>query len=170
MQSQPECGQRKSIKFQIKKRVSKEEDKQQLKQGFINSLKDGEVRWKFWLEKLWRFSVFGIVKIGFRNHELIKIIMICMYIKPEVKKDDAAAMTTAINEAWELGESESCYLVKEIFLVREWAIFCWWTGFSRIRRVSHKVLGKGQRSPCLVRATSKIKWGGTFLERRGYRD
>ena len=33
--------------------------------------------------------------------------MICMYIKPEVKKDDAAAMTTAINEAWELGESES---------------------------------------------------------------
>lgn len=45
--------------------------------------------------------------------------MICMYIKPEVKNDDAAAMTTAINEAWELGESESCYLVREIFLVRE---------------------------------------------------
>ena len=45
--------------------------------------------------------------------------MICVYIKPEVKKDDAAAMTTAINEAWELGESESCYLVREIFLVRE---------------------------------------------------
>ena len=59
------------------------------------------------------------MKIGFRNHELIKIIMICVYIKPEVKKDDAAAMTTAINEAWELGESESCYLVREIFLVRE---------------------------------------------------
>ena len=45
--------------------------------------------------------------------------MIYVYIKPEVKKNDTTAMTAAINEAciWRL--HENCYLVREIFLVRE---------------------------------------------------
>ena len=45
--------------------------------------------------------------------------MIYVYIKPEVKKNDTTAMTAVINETciWRL--HENCYLVREIFLVRE---------------------------------------------------
>ena len=33
------------------------------------------------------------------NSQLIKVSMIYLYIKPEVKKNDTTAMTTTINEA-----------------------------------------------------------------------
>ena len=53
-----------------------------MKQGFPNSIKI----WKFYLEEFWPFNAFAILKIRFSNHRLIKISMIYLHIKPEVKK------------------------------------------------------------------------------------
>ena len=49
--------------------------------------------------------------------------MIYLYIKPEVKKSDTTAMTTALNDACIRLLHENCYLVRGIFLVWEMIIF-----------------------------------------------
>ena len=73
--------------------------------------------------------------------------MIYLYIRPEVKKNDTAAVTTAINEACIGGLQQNFWLVggEGIFLVQEMKkkIFCCWVGFSLIDRVSQKKLGEG---------------------------
>ena len=45
-------------------------------------------------------NVFFMLKTTFPRHQLIKISMICAYIKPEVKKNYTAAITIAKNEAF----------------------------------------------------------------------
>ena len=49
---------------------------------------------KFFLKKFWPFNVFDMPKIRLSNHQLIKISMIYLYIKPEIKINDATAMIT----------------------------------------------------------------------------
>ena len=49
----------------------------------------------------------------------IECSMIYLYIKPEVKKHDATAMITAVNETCIGGLYENDYLVSGIFLMRE---------------------------------------------------
>ena len=76
----------------MKKRVSKEENNQQLKQGSPNSIENleggegGRASLKFCFEAFWSFNVFDVAKLRFSSHQLIKINMICLYIKPEVKE------------------------------------------------------------------------------------
>ena len=70
---------------------------------------------KFCLKEFWSFNAFVMLQIRFSNPQLIKISMIYLYIKSEVKKNNTAAMTTAINEA--------VVLVRGIFLVWEMRIF-----------------------------------------------
>ena len=72
-----------------------------------------------------------MMQIRFSNPRLIKISMIYLYIKPEVKKkNDTAAMTTAINEA-SIGEGDFSGAGNENF-------FSYWTGLLPHRRVSPK--------------------------------
>ena len=61
---------------------------------FQIALKGGEGVWKCCLEEFLPFNAFVILTIRFSNHRLIKISMIYMYIKLEVKKNDTKAMTT----------------------------------------------------------------------------
>ena len=110
----------------MKKRVSKKENNQQLKQGSPNSIEKleggegGRASLKFFFEEFWSFNVFDVAKLRFSSHQLIKINMICLYIKPEVKKKhDATAMITAINETCIGVLYENDYLVSGIFLMRE---------------------------------------------------
>ena len=42
--------------------------------------------WACCLEEFWSFNVFDVAKLRFRSHQLIKISMIYLYIKPEVKR------------------------------------------------------------------------------------
>ena len=98
MQSQLEWGKRKFIKFEMKKGRSKEENK--LEQSFPNSTERWRRGWEFCLEEFWSFIAFTMLQIRFSNHRLIKISIIYLYKKPEVKKkNDTTAMTAAINEA-----------------------------------------------------------------------
>ena len=117
MQSELEWNQKKFIKFEVKKGGSKEENK--LKQGFQNSIERWRKGWEFCLEEFWPFIAFVMLQIRFTNHWLIRISMIYMYIKLEVKKNDTAVMTTAINEACIGWLHENCYLERQIFLVQE---------------------------------------------------
>ena len=75
------------------------------------ALKSAERGWKFYLEKFWPFSGFVILQIRFCNHQGIKISMIYMYIKPEVKK--------MIQQQW-CSYKWSLYYMK---------IGIWWGGF-----------------------------------------
>ena len=59
------------------------------------------------------------MQIRFSNHRLVKISMAYLYIKPEVKKYDTTAMTTAINEAC----AGNCYFVRGYFWCGKLAIF-----------------------------------------------
>ena len=52
------------------------------------------------MKEVWPFDAFVILKTTFSKHRLIKINMTCMYVNPEVKKNDTTAMTTAANEAY----------------------------------------------------------------------
>ena len=79
MQTQLEWGQKKFIKFEMKKGRSKEENK--LKQGFPNSTE----RWRTG-SKFWAFLAFIMLQIRFSSHRLIKISIIYLYTRPEVKK------------------------------------------------------------------------------------
>ena len=63
----------------------KERNKYQKKQGFPNSIERLK-KWKFWLGELWLFNAFVMLKRTFSKHQLIKISITCVYIKPESKK------------------------------------------------------------------------------------
>ena len=86
MQSQLEWGQKKLIKFEIKNGGSKEEIKQLLKQAFSNSIE----RWRGMCGNFaWRnfdHSMLVMLQIRLSNHRLIKISMIYVYTKLEVRK------------------------------------------------------------------------------------
>ena len=101
----------------MKRRSSKEENK--LKQRLPNSIERGRKGWEFCLEEFWPFIAFFMLQIRFSNHRLIKITIIHLYIKPEVKKNDTTAMTAAISEACIGRLYENCYLVRVIFSVQE---------------------------------------------------
>ena len=59
----------------------------------------GTMEWKLCSAELWPVNAFVMLKTTFSKHQLIKISIIHMYIKPEFKKKtDTKAMTTAINE------------------------------------------------------------------------
>ena len=47
-------------------------------------------------EEFWPFNAFAMIKIRFSNHRLIEVSKIYVYIKPELKKNDAVSVTTAI--------------------------------------------------------------------------
>ena len=53
-----------------------------------------------------------MLQIRFSNHRLIKISILYLHIKPEVKKTDTTAMSTAINKACIGWLHENCYLVE----------------------------------------------------------
>ena len=84
MQSRLEWGEKKFRKLEMKKGRSKEENK--LKQGFPNSIERWRRSWEFCLEEFRPFIAFIILQIRFSNHQLIKISIIYLYIKCEVKK------------------------------------------------------------------------------------
>ena len=76
MQSQLERDQRKFIKFEMS----------EWSRVFQIAMKGKKAGWKFSLNEFWPFSAFVMLKIRFSNHRLIKISMIYLYIKPEIKK------------------------------------------------------------------------------------
>ena len=101
-----------------------------------------------------------MLQIRSSNPRLIKISMY-LYIKPVVKKMIKKTMTTAINEAC-IGEGN-------VFGVGNGHFFAAGRDSPPIYRVSPKcqVWEKGQASPCIVGATSKMKGGNAFLVRWG---
>ena len=112
--------------------------------------------WKFW-----PFIAFIMLQVRFSNHQLMKISIIYLHVKSEVK-NDTKAMTTAINEACIGWLHENCYLVREIFLVQKMRRDSpQSTRFSPNSRFG----GGGKGSPYMVWATSKMKGGETFLVR-----
>ena len=54
---------------------------------------------KTFLERTLTIQCFCYAKENYCKHWLIKISVTCVYIKPEVKKNDTKAITAAINEA-----------------------------------------------------------------------
>ena len=126
------------MKFEIKREVVKRKTISNWGRVFQTALKSGEEGWEFWL-----FNAFLMLHIRFGNHRLIKINMIYVYIKPEVKKNDATAVIAALCcvITWKLQFGEVDFLVwkMSIFFVSE-------QNFSPIYRVSSKtiVLGKGE--------------------------
>ena len=54
------------------------------------------------------FNVFVILQRRFSNQRLIKISMICLYIKPEVQQNDTTSIATAINEACIVNVIKKC--------------------------------------------------------------
>ena len=80
----------------------------------------GNFAWRNFLP----FNSFVMQQVRSSNHRLIKISMLYMHIKLEVKKKyDTTAMTTVINEACFGWLHENCCLVKGIFLVWVMSIF-----------------------------------------------
>ena len=87
MQSQLEWGQKKFIKFEMKKGKSKKQKTSNTwRRIFQLALKGGEGGYEFFLEEFWPFSALFILQIRFSNHWLIKTSMIYLYIKAEVNK------------------------------------------------------------------------------------
>ena len=113
MQSQLEWDQRKFIKFEMN----------EWSRVFQIAMEGKKVGWKFCLNEFWPFSAFVMLKIRFSNHRLIKISMICLYIKPEIEKNDTKATIATINETCIVWLHEKCYLVRGIFCCGNWALF-----------------------------------------------
>ena len=107
----------------MKKEGVKRKTNNNWSRAFQITLKSGEGGWKFCLEEFWPFNAFVKLQIRFSNHRLMKVAMIYLSIKPEVKKNDTTAMTTAINKACIGRLHENYYLVRGIFLVRKMSIF-----------------------------------------------
>ena len=72
-------------------------------------------RVKTFLGRTLTIQCFCYAKENYCKHRLIKISAACVYIKPEVKKNDTKAMTAAINEACIGWLDENCCL-----LGKEW--------------------------------------------------
>ena len=109
------------MKFEIKREVVKRKTISNWGRVFQTALKSGEEGWEFWL-----FNAFLMLHIRFGNHRLIKINMIYVYIKPEVKKNDATAVIAALCcvITWKLqfGEVDFFGMENEHF-------FCVWAKF-----------------------------------------
>ena len=60
-----------------------------------------------------RNVAFVMLKRTFSKYWLIKVSMTCMYIKPEVKKNDTTEITTATNEPCIGWLDENCYLMRK---------------------------------------------------------
>ena len=139
----------------MKKGRSKEEDKP--KQGFPNIIKGWRRGWEIGLEEFWPFIAFIMLQIKFSNHWLIKITIICLYIKPEVKK---------------MIQQQS--LQMKLVLGDYIKIAIWWGGFFRCEKWGGILPPPAAFSPnsrfihvgpYMMRATRKIKGGEAFLVR-----
>ena len=119
--------------------------------------RDGSFAWRNFDYSM----LFVMVKIRFSNHRLIKIGMIYLYRKPEVKK--------IIQQQW-------LQLQMKLVLDDYMKIAIWWK--HSIMYYEHwtdnrkcfyvflpKVRGKQYGSPYMVEATRKIKGGDIFLVR-----
>ena len=108
------------------------------------ALKGGEGGWEFCLEKFWPFNAFVMLQVRFSNHQLTKISMIYLYIKPKVKKkNNTTAMTTAINEGCIGRLHENCYLVRRIFMMWKTGIFLL-PGIILPPKDFHRMVGLGE--------------------------
>ena len=121
MQSQLAWGQKKFIKFEMKKGGSKKETSNNWSRVFQIALKVGERGWEFCLDEYWPF----------------KISMTYLYIKPKVKKNHTTAMTineaiTAINETCIWWLHGNCYLVRGVFLMITWKLLFGEGSFSGV--------------------------------------
>ena len=133
---------------------------------FQVALKGGEVV-KTFLGEIWSFNAFVILKIRFSHHPLIKICMIYLYIRPEVKKNDTTAVTAAINEARIGGLQQNFWLGGAgggFFWCRKWKqnfVAAGWDS-PLSTEFPKKTWGKGQSNSYLVGVKSKIKVAWTF--------
>ena len=158
MQSQLERDQRKFIKFEMS----------EWSRVFQIAMKGKKAGWKFSLNEFWPFSAFVMLKIRFSNHRLIKISMIYLYIKPEIKKNDTTATIAAINETCIVSLHEKCYLMREIFWCENWVLFLLLVGILLPSiEFAPNVWRIGQSSPNMVGTTGRMKREGTFLVRWG---
>ena len=77
---------------------------------FQTALEDGENKNCAW-ENFDHSLLFAMLKATSSKHRLIKTSMVCVCIKPLVKKNDTTAMTIATNEAFIGWLEENCYLM-----------------------------------------------------------
>ena len=129
---------------------------------FQITLKGGEGSWEFCLKDFLPFNTFTIMQIRFSKHWLMKISMIYLYIKPEVKKE--WYNSNDCNYKWSLywvitwnllfGEGDISGAGNEHY-------FCCWVGFfPHLQGFPWTVgLGNRQGSPYMMGAASKIKGG-----------
>ena len=109
------------MKFEIKREVVKRKTINNWGRVFQTALKSGEKGWEFWL-----FNAFLMLHIRFGNHRLIKINMIYVYIKPEVKKKwcNSSACSVVLRDYMKIAVWWGGF-----FWYGKWAFFCVWAEF-----------------------------------------
>ena len=100
------------MKFEIKKEFEKKNNKKtSIKRSDVFQIALEKEEKRILLGELSLFNVFVMLKTTFNKHQLIKFSMTCVFIKPEVKTNNATEITTATNEAWIGSLHKNFYLI-----------------------------------------------------------